>query len=108
MEITEAEKILLKNRYKRDPSSTISTRYYYKRTTDSDCQCNERPPNIGVTLHDINFNGTEHYTSMKINIRAEAVNGQWVDTGYYSLPLEEIKSISTYEYTITKMWEAAN
>ena len=107
MEVAEAIELLLENGYKRDISSTEQEQYFYKRISGSDCMCNERPPSIGVTIYDIPHN-RERYISMDINLRAEAVNRQWTNIGYYSCNLSELSELSTYEYIISKMWECAN
>ena len=106
----EAKKLLLEKGYKLDTTmnSEPGAYYYYKRIKGaSDCRLNERPPSIGVTIYDINH-GNVRYLSMKINLRAEAHSGDWVDIGYYSLRLERLEDLSTFEFTIAKQWEIAN
>ena len=109
MKIEEVIELLLNQGYKEDSYSMDDhTRYFYKRLYGAtDCHLNERPPSIGISLYEMNLNGKMH-ESMKINLRAEAANRQWVDVGYYALDLSEIEHLSDYTYTIEKMWECAN
>jgi len=82
-------------------------RYFYKRTTGSDCLCNEKPPAFGVTLTSLELNGKVH-DSMTMKIVAESVNRAWVDTGYYAMAYDVLNELSTMEFTILKSWEAFN
>ncbi len=101
--LKEVEELLLAKGYKLDEPSFYVDKSYYKRIKGSDCLCNERPPMLVVEISDF-----EEHTSMSIKLRAEASNHQWVDVGYYALPISEIAEIDTYEYIISKMWECAN
>jgi len=106
----EAKKLLLEKGYKLDTTMNLEpdAYYYYKQIKGAtDCRLNERPPSIGVTIYDIDHEN-RIYLSMKINLRAEAHSGDWVDIGYYSLALDRLDDLSTFEYTIAKMWESAN
>ena len=82
-------------------------RYFYKRTTGSDCLCNEKPPAFGVTLTSWELSEKIH-DSMTMKIVAESVNGEWVNTGYYGMAYDALNELSTMEFTILKSWEAFN
>ncbi len=106
----EAKKLLLEKGYKLDTTMNLEqdSYYYYKRIQGAtDCKLNKRSPSIGVTIYETNHNNIE-YLSMKINLRAEALSGDWVDVGYYSLALDRLEDLSTFEFTIAKQWEIAN
>ena len=105
MKITDAIEWLKQNGYKDERGSNPEweTHYLYKRTDCTDCNCNERPPNIGFEFS--SFNGHEAFS---VKIRGEAISGQWVDVGYYSCPIDFVKELSTIEFTVKKMWECAN
>ena len=94
---------LKKKGFKIDRTKSETVTYLYKRTEGTDCSSNKRPPALGVEIYE-----HREHKSLAIKIRAEAVNGQWIDVGFYSMPLEEVLEIDTYMYVITKMWECAN
>jgi len=96
--------MLLKEKgFKVDRTTHENMIYMYKATEGTDCRLNERPPKLGVEIYDY-----RNHQSLTMKIRAESANGQWVDVGFYSMPLEEVLEIDTYMYVITKMWECAN
>ena len=105
MRVTAAIEWLKQNGYKYEEgySKEWQTHYLYKRTEASNCRCNGRPPNIGFEISEYPDGDI-----MSVKIRGEAVNGQWVDVGYYSMDIDMVKELSTLEYTVTKMWECAN
>jgi hypothetical protein len=107
MTLAKAIDLLYNSGYRKEKQTKETEWYFYKRSTGSDCRLNERPPSFGVTLYELPVKD-ELYTSMKINLRAEAMNGQWVDLGYYSCPLSQLEHLSDMEFTIEKMWECAN
>jgi len=80
-----------------------STHYLHKRTDSSECQCDGRSPNIGWEIWEY-LQGN----SVSVTIKAESVNGQWVDVGFYSMNMSEVKEFKTYEHVIVNMWECAN
>ena len=105
MLVRDATDYLKDNGYKYERGSDPSWKvhYLYKRMDCTDCQCNERPPNLGFEIHEL-----PEGDFMSVKIRGEAINGQWVDVGYYSMDVDMVKEVSTLEFTITKMWECAN
>ena len=73
----EAIEFLIYKGYKTDNFNTNEhITYLYKRTEGADCQTNERSPNLGVSIYSY-----DDHLSISINIKAEAIDGNWVDTG---------------------------
>jgi hypothetical protein len=105
MKVTSAIEWLKQNGYKYERGSNPEwkTHYLHKRTESSNCQSNGRPPKMGFTINEHPLGNT-----MSVNIRAEAINGQWVDVGYYSMDIDMVKELSTLEFIVVKMWECAN
>ena len=109
MTVKEATTLLIKNDYKQDLTmSEPDAIYFYKRIQGaSNCQCNDRPPSIGITIYDLQH-WDKAYTSMKINLRAETISGDWCDLGWYSMSLDRLEDLSTFEYLLAKAWESFN
>lgn len=111
---TEDVMNILKDRgYKVEPAQKMPgipasvEQFAYKRIAGSDCQTNERPPNIVVVVSSITYNDTVH-TSMSVYIKGETISGRWCDLSQYGLSLDEIEHISDIEYELTKCWEILN
>ena len=105
MTIQEAIDFLKQNGYKYSKGSNKewNSHHLYKRIKGSDCQCNERPPSIS-------FNISEYVEAdvLSVGIVGESSNGQWVNTQYYSCPIDFVKELKTIEYTLIKSWEVFN
>ena len=101
MTIQEGKKFLKEKDYKIDGD------HAWKRTTGSDCQCNDRPPNISIEFWSHSVDGKIH-ESMEIKIRAETTSGDWCNIGWYGLSIDRLDSLSEFEYLIEKMWETLN
>lgn len=105
MTVEEAIQYLKGNGYKYEKgfNENWNTHYLYKRSEGNDCQCNGRPPNIGYKINEY-----PEGTAVSVKIRGESTSGKWVDTGYYSLELEDIKDFKEHEYLLTKSWDIFN
>ena len=106
----EAKKLLVERGYKFDSTMNLEpdTYYYYKRIKGAtECRLNERSPSVGISIYDTMHNDI-NYISMKVNLRAETVTGDWCDIGWYSMPLDRLEDLSTFEYLIEMMWEKLN
>ena len=105
MTIDKAVELLILKGYKEDKFAfgDSNTRYFYKRIEGPDCRCNERPPAIGVSIYTHKI-----HNAIEVGLRAETVEGQWVDLKYYAMALQEIKHIGSYARYLSAMWRIAN
>ena len=68
------------------------------------CECNERPPDIHIEIHEMEING-DLYNSVDFSIIGEYHN-QWVELKIYSLKFEEaFEDFDKIINRIKKMWE---
>ena len=105
MTVDEAVELLTIKGYKEDKFAfgDSSTRYFYRRTEGPDCRCNERPPAIGVSIYTHKV-----HNAVEIGLRAETVEGQWVDFKYYAMALQETGNVDSYARYLSAMWKVAN
>jgi hypothetical protein len=100
----KAIKALEKAGYKKsDRDGSFGDVVLHKRSVGSECQTNHRPPLFTISIYE-----NTDFNPMSIRIRGKTASNRWIDTGYYSLPLEEVDNIKELEYTIEKSWEAFN
>ena len=108
MTVDEAKELLIKAGYKKEKHPFYDyDEPYYKRITGPDCNCNERPPSMVVTISTIELNHEIHL-SLQINLRAETAAGDWADIGWYGMSIDRLDSLSEFEYIIEKMWSSLN